>query len=239
MNKRVLILGASGEIGRATALKLVARGYAVGLQYNANEPAVSSLRKEIPSHQYSGDFQADLSTNEGIVAFLDTLEMEWDAVIFAGGQMWTGIFQDMNPEDMDALYNVHVKAVWMTTKHVLPYMIHQKAGSIILVSSIFGIEGASLEVAYSSVKGAQNSFVKGLAKEVAPSGIRVNAVAPGLIDTKMNAHLTKDELTALAEEIPMGRAGKAEEVSDAIDFLINGCSSYITGQIIQINGGWA
>lgn len=237
--KRCLILGASGGIGEAIAHRVLEDGWAAGVQYYTNEEKIRSMQQDVPEDQWAGAFQGDLSTEEGLNAFLDLLPAEWDAVIFAGGHMYSGLFQDMDAGDMDALYYVHVKALWMTTRHILPYMIQQKLGNIIVISSIFGTEGASMEVAYSSVKGAQNAFVKGLGQELAPSHIRVNAVAPGLIQTKMNEHLTLEDLQALENDIPMGRAGTPDEVADAAGFLLGGDSRYMTGQILHVNGGWS
>ncbi|MYL28401.1 SDR family oxidoreductase [Halobacillus halophilus] len=236
--KRCLILGASGGIGEAVVHRVIEDGYAAAVQYFTNEDKIRTIQQGIPEDQWAGSFQADLSTKEGMQAFFRVLPPEWDAVVFAGGHMYSGLFQHMEEEDMDALYYVHVKSLWMTARHVLPYMIQQKQGNIAVVSSIFGTEGASMEVAYSSVKGAQNTFVKGLAQELAPSHIRVNAVAPGLIQTKMNGHLTLEDLQALENDIPMGRAGTPEEVADAVGFLLSRSSRYVTGQILHVNGGW-
>lgn len=239
MPRKCLILGASGGIGKAIVRSVVNDGYCVGLQYNRDHKSIDSLQNEIPDLQLEGFFQADLSTSMGIMKLTEEAGEDWDAIIFTGGQMYRGLFQEMSMEKMDELYHVHVKALWMITKQVLPSMIRKKAGNIIVISSIFGLEGASLEVLYSSVKGAQISFVKGLAKEVAPSGIRVNSVAPGLIETKMNDRLSEEEWMVLEDEIPMGRAGRPEEVADTVSYLLNEKSSYMTGQILQLNGGWS
>jgi 3-oxoacyl-[acyl-carrier protein] reductase len=238
MSGRCLIIGASGEIGSATVLKLVEAGYRVGVQYHSNNRAIESLKKQIPVDQWEGAYQGDLSSSKGIREFLSILPDSWEAVVFSGGHLWKGLFQDMKEEDMDALYHVHTKAPWMVSRHVLPDMIRKKRGNLVVVSSIFGEEGASMEVVYSSVKAAQIGFVKGLAKEIAPSGIRVNAVTPGLIQTKMNHQLSEEEWSSLEEEIPIGRAGTTEEVANVVLYLLSDQSSYITGQTINVNGGW-
>ncbi|MGI8315155.1 elongation factor P 5-aminopentanone reductase [Halobacillus mangrovi] len=238
MSKRCLVIGASGEIGAAIVKRLVEAGYRVGVQYHSNHLAIENLKNQVPTEQWEGAYQADLGSSEGIREFLSFLPNSWDAVVFSGGHLWKGLFQDMTEEDMDALYHVHTKAPWMITRHLLPSMIKMKRGTIVVVSSIFGEEGASMEVAYSSVKASQLGFVKGLAKEVAPSGIRVNAITPGLINTKMNLKLDKEDLCALEEEIPLGRSGTTTEVADAVYFLLSEQSSYITGHSLKVNGGW-
>ncbi|MCA0969073.1 SDR family oxidoreductase [Halobacillus litoralis] len=239
MRKRSLIIGASGAIGSAVTRELVDNGWSVALHYHSNVKKMEDLEGVVPSDQWIGMYQADLSHPDGISSFLKELESEWDAVVFAGGHAWNGLFQDMTVEEMDRLYYAHVQSVWRIAKHVLPAMIEKKSGNMVVISSIFGEEGASTEVAYSSVKGAQLSFVKGLAKEVAPSGIRVNAVTPGWIETKMNAHLTDEDTGLLEEEIPLGRAGTPEEVAGAVHFLLSAQAGYITGQTIKVNGGWS
>ncbi|MGP4067980.1 elongation factor P 5-aminopentanone reductase [Halobacillus sp. B29] len=238
MSKRCLIIGASGEIGCSVTRTLVEKGYRVGLQYYSNLSRIEKLENQIPASQWLGAHKADLTTTEGIQAFLQIISKDWEAVVFCGGHLWKGLFQDMTDAEMDELYHVHLKAPWMISRHVLPFMIHNKAGNIVTVSSIFGEEGASMEVAYSSVKGAQISFVKALSKEVAPSGIRVNAVTPGVIASKMNNMLSSEEWNTLEGEIPLGRAGQPNEIADAISYLLSDQSSYVTGHVLRVNGGW-
>lgn len=238
MSKRCLVIGASGEIGAAIVKRLAEAGYRVGVHYHSNQLAIEDLKIQVPPEQWEGAYQGNLSSSEGIREFLSFLPNSWEAVVFSGGHLWKGLFQDMTEADMDALYHAHAKAPWMITRHLLPAMISRKRGNIVVVSSVFGEEGASMEVAYSSVKAAQLGFVRGLAKEVAPSGIRVNAVTPGLIKTKMNHELDEEELHTLEEEIPLGRSGTTYEVADAVAFLLSKQSSYITGHSLKVNGGW-
>ena len=136
------------------------------------------------------------------------------------------------------MVQLQITSPFLLTKYLLPSMIRKKAGDIIVITSVWGFMGASCEVLYSMVKGGLNTFVKALAKEVAPSGIRVNGIAPGIIDTKMNSHLTEEEREALRQEIPMGRFGKPSEVADLVEFLLSERATYINGEIISINGAW-
>ncbi len=238
MSKRCLIIGASGGIGAACARELTEEGYSLYLHYFSNESTITQLKQEIPGSQWIGAGQANLASDGGIASFINKIDSQWDAVVFAGGHHWRGLFQEMTPEDMDQLYYLHMKAPWQIAKHVLPAMISKKQGKMVFISSIWGEEGASLEAAYSAVKGAQISFVKGLAKEVAPSGIRINAVTPGLISSQMNAELSMEELADLEDEIPLGRAGTCKEAAQSVAFLLSDKASYITGHILKVNGGW-
>ncbi|MFD2925588.1 elongation factor P 5-aminopentanone reductase [Halobacillus naozhouensis] len=238
MPKRCLIIGASGEIGIQTTELLAAEGYAVAVHYHKNQQRIMELKQRISSQQWLGAYQGDLSTATGLDALIGKLPLDFDAIVFAQGNHSNHLLQDMSASEMDKMYFVHVKSVWLITHHLLPSMISNKSGEIVVVSSVWGEEGASTEVVYSSVKGAQISFVKGLAKETAPSNIRVNAVTPGLIATKMNDHLAAEDLDSLESEIPLGRSGMGSEVAQAILFLLSKRSSYITGHILRVNGGW-
>ncbi|MFB4167429.1 elongation factor P 5-aminopentanone reductase [Virgibacillus sp. JSM 102003] len=238
MGKNVLLIGASGDIGGAIAQALASEGYSLLLHYHKNKQAIDRTRLNLNEESILTEIQADLSAEAEVKQLLTQLVYPVDAVIFASGKAHYGLFQDTDEKIMDEMLSLHVKMPWLITKHLLPAMIQNKKGKIIFITSIWGEIGASNEVMYSSVKGAQNSFVKSLAKEVAPSGISVNAVSPGFIDTKMNNHLLPAEKESITNDIPNNRAGTADDVANAILFLMNEKSSYIQGEIINVTGGW-
>lgn len=238
MVKNVLIVGASGEIGYAIARKLANDGYQLMLHYHQNRQVITHLHEQVPSDQLLLEVQADLTTANGVETFIDQLVFPVDAIVFASGTAYYGLFQYVTQSDMDKMLSLHIKAPWLITKQLLPQMVTRQAGNIIFITSIWGSEGASHEVMYSSVKGAQNSFVKALAKEVAPNGVTVNAISPGYIETKMNDGLSAEEKTDILDQIPAGRAGKPEEIAHAVQFLLDEKSAYIQGEIMEINGGW-
>lgn len=239
MGKTCLLTGASGEIGRAIAEELAKDGYQLILQYHQNGDAVESLKQCLPEEAVLQTIQADLTTSSGIHSMCTKLAFTVDTIVFAGGMNVFGLFQDVPESKMDELYHVHVKAPWLICQHILPSMLEQKHGHIICISSIWGEIGASCEVIYSSVKGAQDSFVKSLAKEVAPSGIRVNGIRPGFIDTKMNNHLDEESLMEIKEEIPAGRLGRPVDIANVVLFLTQESSAYIHGQMLNVNGAWS
>ncbi|WP_188454327.1 elongation factor P 5-aminopentanone reductase [Virgibacillus oceani] len=238
MGQNVLIIGASGDIGAAIAERLAADGYHLLLHYHSNKKAIDTLRERLTEERILMELKADLRTEHGVNLLLEKLVLPVDSIIFAGGNALYGLFQQTNIMDMEEMLALHVKAPWVITRSLLPQLIRNKSGNIIFITSIWGEVGASHEVIYSSVKGAQNSFVKALAKEVAPSGISVNAVSPGFIDTKMNDNITDLEREAVLNEIPMNRAGLPAEVAHTVRFLLDDQSNYIQGEIIRINGGW-
>ncbi|WP_156289121.1 elongation factor P 5-aminopentanone reductase [Oceanobacillus salinisoli] len=238
MGENVLIIGASGDIGKAIVRRLAEDGYQLILHYHQNLQAINELRKEIKDKGVLSVIQADLSNESEINEFVQQLVFRVDSIIFASGRAQFGLFQETPDSVMDQMLNIHVKAPWKITKHLLPHMIHQQFGKIIFITSIWADAGASYEVVYSSVKGAQNSFVKALAKEVAPSGISVNAISPGFIETKMNSHLSEEEKASVISEIPVSRAGLPSEIAHTVSFLLDKRSSYIQGEIINVTGGW-
>lgn len=238
MRGNVLIIGASGDIGVAIAKELANAGYGLLLHYHQNKETLEAVSASIGAESILLMLQADLRYAENIEVFLKQLFFPVDAIVFAGGTADYGLFQDVSEATMDEMLGLHLKAPWLITQKLLPEMIKNKSGKIVFITSIWGDIGASNEVIYSAVKGAQNSFVKALAKEVAPSGITVNAISPGFIDTKMNAHLLPEERASIIAEIPSNRAGTPQDIANAVGFLLDEKSSYIQGEILQINGGW-
>lgn len=236
--KNVLIVGASGDIGNAIVKQLAKEEYSFILHYHKNRQSIETLLDQVNEAAILQVIQADLSSEDGAISLYEQILYQVHAVVFVSGTAQHGLFQDVSEETMEDMLTLHVKSPWVITQKLLPAMIKQRAGKIIFITSIWGNTGASNEVIYSSVKGAQNSFVKALAKEVGPNGISVNAVSPGFIDTKMNKHLLQDERDAIISNIPANRIGLPDEIAHAVSFLMDEKSDYILGEIIQISGGW-
>ncbi|MDG4655967.1 SDR family oxidoreductase [Ectobacillus antri] len=234
--KYALITGASGGIGGAIARQLAAEGYQLYLHYHTGKEKAEKLLQELGQGHIL--INGDLSHPDGAKHIQLQLHHPLDIIVYAAGKSVFGLVQDISNNELDAMVRMQVTNLYQLVTILLPDMISKKQGQIIVISSIWGQVGASCEVLYSTVKGAQNTFVKALAKEVAPSGIRVNAVAPGAIETEMLHIFSEDEKNEIAEEIPMGRLGQAEEVANVVSFLLSPKASYITGQIIAVNGGW-
>lgn len=238
MKKFVLITGASGGIGGAIAVKLAQDGYSLYLHYNKNKQAIELLLNRLQS--YGGEYipiQADLSSKEGYLKVVKNI-FSIDAIIHNSGNSHYGLLSDLEDEEAESLINLHVKTPLLLTKQLLPKLLSKGKGNIVVISSIWGQTGAACEVAYSTVKGAQIAFVKALSKELAYSGIRVNAVAPGAVKTAMIEGFSSEELEAIKQEIPMGRLATPENIADSVSFLLSEKSSYITGQVLSVNGGW-
>lgn len=238
MGKWILITGASGGIGQAIAKQLAKEGYSLYLNYHQNETAIKQLLESLAA--YDGEYlpiQADLQQENDYKKIVENI-FTIDGIIHASGISTYGLFTDLKEEEMKALWNIHVHSLMCITKAILPKMLSRQSGNIIVITSIWGQVGAAMEVAYSAVKGAQISFVKALSKELAYNGIRVNAVAPGAIKTNMLHTFSPEEMQLITEEIPMGRLGSPREVAESVAFLLSEKSSYMTGQILSLNGGW-
>lgn len=236
--KNVLVLGASGDIGSTICKQLAEEGYSLILHYHQNKMSINALINQLPEEVILQTVQADLRNGEEVRQLCSNIFYSIDAIIYVSGTAHFGLFQDVSENVMDEMLSLHVKSPWLVVQHFLPNMIKNKQGKIIFITSIWGDVGASNEVIYSSVKGAQNSFVRALAKEVGPSGISVNAVSPGFIDTKMNDHLLNEEKEDLIAHIPLNRVGLTSDVAHTVSFLMDDRSNYIQGEIINITGGW-
>lgn len=236
--KTVLVTGASGGIGKAIAFALAKVGCRLVLCCNKNREALSEF--ETPGSRVFV-YQGDLSLEENVADLFAQLEkqnMLPDCVVNNAGISKIGLMQDLSASDWDEIFAVNVKSYFLVSKYALSHMIHEQDGAIVNISSMWGEVGASCEVAYSSSKGAVISFTKALAKEVGPSNIRVNCITPGVIDTPMNAHLSEEDIKALEEETPLGKIGKPEDVANAVLFLLSDKASFITGQVLGVNGGF-
>lgn len=238
--KNVLITGASGGIGRAAALAFAEKGYGVALHYRKGEASARKTAEEILSlGGDAGIFQAELTGEREIEQLFDEAEKKFgffETLVNCAGTDWKGLLPDMTLEEWNHLFAVNCTGTFLCCRRALPPMIRKKAGCIVNVSSIWGQVGASCEAAYSASKAAVIGLTKALAKEVGPSGIRVNCVSPGVISTPMNADLTEEDLAALREETPLLRIGTPEETAQAILFLAE--NTFTTGQVLGINGGF-
>ena len=241
MRKIVLITGGSRGIGAACVRAFATDGYTVVFLYKSSrekaEALAQSLRaegKDVAAYQCD---VADAAQVQATVADILRAYRRIDALVNCAGIAHVGLFTDMTEDEWDRLFVVNVRSVFSVSKAVLPGMISRQGGAVVNVSSMWGEVGASCEVAYSATKAALIGLTKALAKEVGPSGIRVNCVTPGVIDTDMNAQLTEDDRAALADETPLGRIGNADEVAKTILFLCGEGASFITGQILGVSGG--
>lgn len=243
MSKVCIVTGASRGIGRGTAIALGEKGASVVINYNKNKAAAEETARAVMEKGgrakiFCGDI-SDENTAKALADFTVEKFGRIDALVNNAGIALPPLPFDMTKkEDWDKVFGVNIYGVLNCTKAVLPHMIHNKSGSVVNVSSVWGITGGSCEVVYSTSKAAITGFTKSLAKEVAPSGIRVNAVAPGIINTDMNSHLGENEIKDIEKEIPLGRMGKPEEIASLIAFLCLEESKYITGEIIKTDGGW-
>ncbi|MGG4395456.1 SDR family oxidoreductase [Paenibacillus thiaminolyticus] len=238
----VLVTGASRGIGAAIAHRFASVGMKVIIHYlNSHEAANEVARTCLAYGGEAITIRADLRSAEQIDRMkskLDELGFTPDILVNNAGTAYYGLFTDVTEEEWDDCMNINLKGIFLCTQRFAPHMISQKYGRIINVSSVWGITGASCEVMYSTAKGGVNAFTKSLAKELAPSGVTVNAVAPGAVDTDMMKYLDTAERSALEEDIPAGRLGTPDEIASLVYFLALPESSYITGQVISPNGGW-
>lgn len=239
--KTVLVTGSSRGIGKAIAVKFAKKGYNVIINCINNEELLMKVKKEIEKYQVSClAFVGDMGDYEAAKALFDKIKKLYgslDVLINNAGVSYVGLLSEMTIDDWDKIIKTNLTSVFNCCKLAIPDFLSNQNGKIVNISSVWGISGASCEVAYSATKGGINAFTKALAKELAPSNIQVNAVACGAIDTEMNNFLDDDELVSLINEIPANRLGKAEEVADFVYHLAYK-SSYLTGEVIKLDGGW-
>ncbi|MBE6733050.1 MAG: SDR family oxidoreductase [Ruminococcaceae bacterium] len=242
MKKTAIITGASKGIGAATAILFAQKGYNVVINYNDSFESANLLARSLNSNGYSvtalkanvtNKLEVDLLIKETVYKYGSV-----DVLVNNAGIAFQGLITDTDEYDAAKIFDVNLKGVFNCCRAVTPVMVEQKSGKIINISSMWGQVGASCEVAYSAAKAGVIGLTKALSKELAPSGITVNAIAPGLIETSMNQNISVEDLNAFVEEIPLGRMGNANEVAAAILFLASSDADYITGQVLGVNGGY-
>lgn len=232
----ILITGASRGIGKEIAIKLANNGNRVIANYNKSEEQANILKQENNNIEI---YKADVSRREEVHKMVTDVIQKYgkiDVLINNAGISEEKMFIDVTDADWNRMINVNLYSVFCVTQEVLSSMVAQKNGCIINISSIWGLVGASCESIYSVSKAGIDAITKSLAKELGPSGIRVNSIAPGIIDTDMNKNLNQQEMDQIKENIPLEKIGKAIDIAKCVEWLVD--DKYTTGQIISINGGW-
>lgn len=240
MTRRAVILGSSGGIGEAVSRKLAADGWSLYLHYNQNEERALNLQRRLTEKHPEGDFRiihSDFSKEDGARRLAEQVG-QVQAIVVALGQSMLKLLTDTDSDDMDALWHVHMRNPALFISLTSPQLRSHPVSYVLFIGSIWGNTGAAGEVMYSAVKGAQHTFVKAYAKEAAYTGTRVNAIAPGWIETEMNAELSFDDKQLVMDQIPLQSTGQPEQVADLASFLLSGRADYMTGEILKLNGGW-
>lgn len=240
MSKVIIITGASRGIGRETAKLLARNGHTVIVNYNKSAEKAKELQEELKKENINIDiYKADVSKREECKALVEYAIEKYkhiDVLVNNAGISIWGQFTDLTDAEIEEIIRTNLYSAIAMSQEVSKHMIHEKQGCIINMSSIWGIVGASCEVAYSVTKAGIDGLTKALAKELGPSNIRVNSIAPGAIETEMNSKLTNEEKAVLKMETPLGKLGKPIDIAKAINWLIE--DEFTTGQIISPNGGW-
>lgn len=238
--KVILVTGASRGIGRATAMFLAEEGYKIIANYNTSLEQAIQLQNELKSKNIEIDiYKADVSEREQVRKMINFILEKYgriDVLINNAGIDQEKIFQEITDEDWNNVLKNNLYSVFCVTQEALNNMIKNKAGCIINISSIYGVSGGSYAVAYSATKAGIDGITKSLAKELGPSNIRVNSIAPGIINTDMNKYLKEEELYEIKKEIPLNRIGEPKNIAKCVKWLIE--DEYTTGQVISVNGGW-
>jgi 3-oxoacyl-[acyl-carrier protein] reductase len=237
MNKVALITGASRGIGRAIASSLASDGWAVAINYKRSKDAAEALARELGGIAV----QADVGSSAEVSAMFGDVEAKLSAVsllVNNAGTSYYGLLSDMTDEDWSEMLQTNLTGAFNCCRAAIPAMVRAKRGCIINVASMWGEVGASCEAAYSATKAGLIGLTKALAKELGPSGIRVNAVSPGCIETDMMARFTPEDKAEMIDETPLERLGAPEDIAAAVSWLSSDKASFITGQIIGVSGGF-
>lgn len=239
-SKVVVVTGASRGIGRGIAEYLAREGYIVVADYNKSEKEAMQLKENLKKENINIEiFKANVSNRLEVRKLIEHTIKKYsriDCIINNAGIDQIKMFSDITDEDWNNIINNNLNSVFYMCQESLKYMISEKNGTIINISSIWGQIGASCESAYAVSKAGIDALTRSLAKELGPSNIRVNSIAPGFIDTDMNSNFTEKEKNEIIEEIPLQSIGKALDIAKCVEWLIN--DQYVTGQVIGINGGW-
>ena len=233
----VLITGGARGIGRAAVELFSKKGYKVAFTYRSSDAAASDLAKATGAYAIKADSEVPSDISRAVAEATDFLGSV-DVLINNAGVASVSLITDVSLDEWNRVMNTSVTGAFLYSKGVLPQMINKKRGRIINISSIWGITGASCEVHYSTAKAALIGFTKALAKELGPSGITVNAIAPGVIDTDMNSAYSDSDIAALCDETPLGRVGRPEEIAAAALFLASDSADFITGEVLNVSGGF-
>lgn len=236
MGKIAIVTGGAKGIGKEIVRELAKEGIKVIAGYNQSEKEAIELKKENINIDI---FKADISKRNGAKSLVEYVLKEYgkvDILVNNAGISEYKIFTEETDEDWNRVINTNLYSAFVMCQEVVPNMIHNKSGNIINISSIWGMVGASLEVLYSVSKAGVDGLTKALAKELGPSNIRVNSIAPGVIDTDMNSNLTKQEKNQLKEQTPLGKIGNTKDIAKCVKWLVE--DDFTTGQVISVNGGW-
>lgn len=232
--RKILVIGGSRGIGAACVRRFALQGDRVAFTYKSSGEKAAALAQETGTT----GLQCDAGNVEEMLSLTGRLPFSPDTLIYCAGIAHTGLIQDMTPAEWDGLFDTDVRGAFLMVKAFVPRMIYAGRGSILLVSSMWGEVGASCEAAYSAAKAALIGFARALAKELGPSGIRVNCVSPGVVDTDMMACYGDGDKRALASDTPLGRLGEPDDIARCIDFLVSDNASFITGADLPVNGGY-
>ena len=237
MKRIAIVTGASRGIGREIAKMLAKEDIQVIANYNNSEKKAIELQEELKKENINIDiFKADISKREDARKLVEYTLERYKKIVNNAGISEYKMFTEETDSDWNRVINNNLYSAFVMCQEVIPNMIHNKNGNIINISSVWGMVGASLEVIYSISKAGMDGLTKALAKELGPSNIRVNSIAPGAIDTDMNEQLSKEELKQLEEDTPLGRIGLPQDIAKCVKWLIE--DNFTTGQIISVNGGW-